>query len=74
MSRADNQKLARNLAEVIDAILCTERSRERRVELIAVQVMSAIANGYGKGFKRGREYERERWIEAGGGPVLDAAA
>jgi hypothetical protein len=37
-----NEKLARNLAEVIDCILCTERPRERRVDLIAVQVMSAI--------------------------------
>lgn len=73
MSRADNERLARNLAEVIDGILCTERSRERRVDLIAVQVMSAIRHGYGKGLSRGRQIERERWIEAGGDDFALAA-
>jgi hypothetical protein len=38
--------VAQNLAEVIDAILTTPRTRERRVELIRHQVRRALATGY----------------------------
>ena len=52
--RERDEQFARNLAEAIDGLLSTDRPRERRIDLIAVQVMSAIRNG----FKRGREYEQ----------------
>jgi DNA repair protein RadD len=54
--RDHDEQLARNLAEVIDAVHDGRCSRERRVDLIAVHVMSAIRNG----FRRGREYERQK--------------
>jgi hypothetical protein len=52
--RERDDKVARNLAEVIDELYDKERPRPHRIKLIAVHVMSAIKNG----FKRGREYER----------------
>jgi hypothetical protein len=38
--------ISRNLAEIIDAILSTPRTRERRIELIARHVRRAITHGY----------------------------
>lgn len=38
--------LAQNLAEAIDAILTTERCRERRIDLIKHCVRRAIGHGY----------------------------
>ena len=45
---------AQNLAEVIDEILQSERPRERRIQLIRLQVRRALGIGYraARGFKR----------------------
>jgi hypothetical protein len=41
--------LAQNIAEVIDGILCAERSHDRRIELIRHQVRRALSIGYRQG-------------------------
>lgn len=46
MSRRDHKELARNLAEVIDELYDVERTRERRIDLIAVHVFRAIRIGF----------------------------
>jgi hypothetical protein len=43
---------AQNLAEGIDAILTTERSRERRLALVAHAVRRAMATGFKAGLAR----------------------
>jgi hypothetical protein len=48
-------EVARNLAEVIDAILTTPRERQRRIELIRHQIRHALSIGY----KTGRGISKE---------------
>jgi hypothetical protein len=40
--RERDARLAQNLAEAIDDVLCTERNRERRVNLVRVQILRAM--------------------------------
>jgi hypothetical protein len=49
MSIENDQRLAHNLAEVIEETYDVERTRERRIELIAVEVMRAMKIGFRKG-------------------------
>jgi hypothetical protein len=44
--RENFDTLARNLAEVIDAIMSAPRSRARRIELIIHQIRRALIIGY----------------------------
>jgi hypothetical protein len=44
--------LARNLAEAVDELLVTERSRDRRLALIAFQIRRALSRGYKAGIAR----------------------
>jgi hypothetical protein len=47
MTIEDDKQLARNLAE--EQLYAIERTRERRIELIAVEIMRAIKIGFRNG-------------------------
>lgn len=50
----DFDTTAKNLAEIIDAILIEECSRDRRIELIRHHVRRAMATGFKAGLARER--------------------
>jgi hypothetical protein len=58
-SQQDFDSIAESLSEVVEAILSEERSRERRLQLVRVQIRRALGLGY-RATKRTDDIGRDR--------------
>jgi hypothetical protein len=58
-SQQDFDSIAESLSEVVEAILSEERGRERRLQLVRVQIRRALGLGY-RATKRTDDIGRDR--------------